>query len=33
MAAIEELIKNRTCFGIDYDGTVKECKICEERTK
>lgn len=33
MAQIEEMIKNSTCFGIAYDGTVKECKICEVRTK
>ena len=33
MAAIEEMIKNSTCFGVAYDGTVKECKICEVRTK
>lgn len=33
MANIEEMIKSSTCFGIAYDGTVKECKICEVRTK
>lgn len=33
MAAIDEMIKNSTCFGIAYDGSVKECKICEVRMK
>lgn len=30
---IEEMIKKSTCFGIAYDGTVRECKICEVRLK
>ena len=33
MATIEEMIKESICFGIAYDSTVKECKICEVRTK
>lgn len=33
MASIEEMIKNSSCFGIAYDASVKECKICEVRTK
>ena len=32
-STIEEMIKNSTCFGVAYDGSVKECKICEVRTK
>jgi hypothetical protein len=30
---IEEMIKNSKCFGLAYDGTVKECKICEVKLK
>lgn len=30
---IEEMIKNSKCFGIAFDGSVKECKICEVRLK
>ena len=30
---IEEMIKKSTCFGIAYDGTVRECKICEVKLK
>lgn len=30
---IEEMIKKSTCFGIAYDGTVRECKICEVHLK
>ncbi len=33
MATVEEMIKNSTCFGVAYDGAVKECKICEVRTR
>lgn len=33
MASVEEMIKSSSCFGIAYDGSVKECKICEVRTK
>lgn len=30
---IEEMIKSSKCFGIAFDGSVKECKICEVRLK
>lgn len=30
---IEEMIKKSTCFGIAYDGSVRECKICEVKLK
>lgn len=30
---IEEMIKSSNCFGIAFDGSVKECKICEVRLK
>lgn len=33
MASVEEMIKSSTCFGVAYDPNVKECKICEVRTK
>lgn len=33
MANIEEMIKNSKCFGVAYDGSVKECKICEVKLK
>lgn len=33
MATVEEMIKSSSCFGLAYDGSVKECKICEVRTK
>ena len=33
MATIEEMIKNSSCFGLAYDGTVRECKICEVKLK
>lgn len=33
MANIEEMIKKSTCFGIAYDGSVRECKICEVKLK
>lgn len=33
MANIDEMIKSSRCFGIAFDGTVKECKICEVKTK
>lgn len=33
MATVEEMIKSSICFGVAYDGSVKECKICEVRTK
>ena len=33
MATIEEMIKESICFGVAYDSSVKECKICEVRTK
>ena len=29
MATIEEMIKSSKCFGVAYDPSVKECKICE----
>lgn len=31
--SIEDLIKSSICFGVAYDGSVKECKICEVRLK
>ena len=33
MANVEEMIKSSSCFGLAYDASVKECKICEVRTK
>lgn len=33
MANIEEMIKKSTCFGIAYDASVRECKICEVKLK
>lgn len=33
MATIEELLKNSSCFGVAFDGSVKECKICEVKTR
>lgn len=33
MANIEDMIKKSTCFGIAYDGSVRECKICEVKLK
>ena len=30
---VEEMIKSSKCFGIAFDGSVKECKICEVRLK
>ena len=33
MASIEEMIKKSTCFGVAYDGSVRECKICEVKLK
>lgn len=33
MANIEELVKSSKCFGIAWDGTVKECKICEVKNR
>ncbi len=33
MATIEEMIKKSTCFGLAYDGSVRECKICEVKLK
>ena len=33
MASVEDMIKSSICFGVAYDGSVKECKICEVRTK
>lgn len=33
MASVEEMIKSSTCFGIAWDGKVKECQICEVRTR
>ena len=33
MASIEEMILSSTCFGVAWDGTVKECKVCEVRSK
>lgn len=33
MANIEEMIKKSTCFGVAYDGSVRECKICEVKLK
>ncbi len=31
--SVEEMIKSSSCFGLAYDASVKECKICEVRTK
>lgn len=31
--SIEEMIKNSICFGVAYDPSVKECKICEVKLK
>lgn len=33
MTTIEEMIKNSSCFGVAFDGKVRECKICEVRMK
>ena len=33
MASFEDMIKTSGCFGLAYDGTVKECRICEVRLK
>jgi hypothetical protein len=33
MATIEEMIKNSSCFGVAFDGSVRECKICEVKLK
>ena len=30
---IEEMIKSSKCFGIAFDGSVKECRICEVKLK
>lgn len=27
------MIKKSTCFGVAYDGSVRECKICEVKLK
>jgi hypothetical protein len=29
ITSAQEQIKNSKCFGVAYDATVKECKICE----
>ena len=31
--SIEDLIKSSICFGVAYDPSVKECKICEVKLK
>lgn len=31
--SIEDMIKSSICFGVAYDGTVKECKICDVRNR
>lgn len=31
--SIAEMIKNSSCFGLAYDGSVRECKICEVKLK
>lgn len=33
MATYDEMIKSSGCFGLAYDGTVKECNLCEVRVK
>ena len=33
MSNIEDMIAKSTCFGVAWDGSVKECKICEVRTR
>lgn len=30
---IEEMILKSTCFGIAFDSSVRECKICEVKTR
>lgn len=30
---IEDLIQNSVCFGVAFDGSVKECKICEVKAR
>ena len=32
-ASFEEMIKNSYCFGLAYDSSVKECKVCEVHLK
>lgn len=33
MSSIEDMINNSKCFGLAYDKSVTECKICEVRTR
>lgn len=33
MVNVEEMIKKSTCFGIAYDSSVHECRICEVKLR
>ena len=33
MPSVEEMIRSSSCFGVAYDGTVKDCQVCEVRLK
>lgn len=33
MPSVEEMIRSSSCFGLAYDGNIKECQTCDVRLK